>query len=591
MSELQASEVLCIPKRRRLTHSRIKNDDGQEILHLFYGEIELIFDEPDIAPLGEKLIEVEHFSGQEVMSWTSGVEWERVRELLQALLDSQVIKRQAEIPAAPADAFPKTLGLAPPGREPQTFTGADGKCPMITEEAFGRAFDLPNLEVVVPIYRIAHPAMDTDGRQIGENNVTPRTLFLDLPTQRRLCGYAGSRYHDELPMNVTALKHMAKRWPELLSLTEQSRVEIFRRLPPGDPAALRAGELHFLAVCQLASVGYVMVRGEHPVANGELDSGLSAMFRLVDGVRLVTNDLLRERLGGRGWETPVSAQSVADFAEHFAIYRGTHGVCAGPPALIDEYLKVLTGEASAPIEAEPPVTARLGDVDAAIDYALLGQRIEAAVRYLGNAQGLLHLRMRAAFAGQTPPSALQELVEVPLDAAHFPQLREDHPPLETFQLELEVCRWLFARAGQGLPARAEPAELDELDELDALMRLDAAAQEATQRRLAELLAFGLPPDKALAAPLSGQLAALLAESFALERRCLRVVEREQAALNERLRRPAGRQLTSADLAAYNRPRCGPAHYQLLADGLGLEVRSTSAATSFTYGGQTLTITD
>lgn len=585
MSELQSSEVLCIPKRRRMTQSRIKNEEGQEILHLFYGEVELIFDEPDLAPFGEKLMEVERFSGDEVVSWTSNSDWERIRELLQALIDQQVLKRYSEGAAEVEDTFPKKLGLAPADRQPRTFSGADGQCPMITEEAFGRAVDLPNLEVLVPIYRVAHPAMDTDGRQIGENNVTPRNLFLDLPTQRRLCGYAGSRYHDELPMNVTALKHMAKRWPELLSLTEQARLEIFRRLPPRDPAALIAGELHFLAVCQLATVGYVMVRGENPVANGELDSGLSAMFRLVDGVRLVTNDILREDVGAHGWDTPVSAQSIADYADRYAVYRGNHGVCAGPPALIEEYLRVLTGESPAPIQADPPVAERLGDVQAAIDYGLLGQRIEAAVRFLGNSQGLLHERMRLAYEGKATGSELQRLVEEPLDAERYPQLRDEHSVLETFQIELEVSRYLFARAADGLPTLVDKTSLDEH------LRLDQAAQETGTKRLAELLAFGLPADQQIAEPLCSELAAIIAESFALERRCLRLIEREQAKLNERLRRPNGRQLTSADLAAYNRPRCGPAHFQLLAEGLGLEVSSTSASTVFTYGGQSLTLTD
>src|SRR6185295_5756461 len=275
MAELQPSEVLCIPRRKRLTHGRFKNEDGQEILHLFYGEVELIFDEPDVAPVGEKLIEVERLRAEEAMAWSNAEPhaWEKIRDLLQALLDQNVLKRFADSPATGKESYPQKLGLAPEGREPRTFTGAEDRCPVLTEEGFGRAFDLSNLEVLVPIYRIAHPAMDTDGRQVGENNVTPRTLFLDLPTQRKLCSFPGSRYQDELPMNVTAMKHMAKRWPELLSLSEQFRDALHARLPPRDPASLRTGEVHFLAVCQLASVAYVMVRGVDPVANGQLDGG------------------------------------------------------------------------------------------------------------------------------------------------------------------------------------------------------------------------------------------------------------------------------------------------------------------------------
>jgi hypothetical protein len=587
MAELQPSEVLCIPKRRRLTHSRIKNDDGQEVLHLFYGEVELIFDEPDVAPLGEKLIEVERFRAEEAMAWSNGAphSWEKIRDLLQALLDQEVLKRISESVARGTETFPARLGLAPEDREPRTFSAHDDRCPVLSEEGFGRAFDLPNLEVLVPVYRIAHPAMDADGRQVGENNVTPRTLFLDLPTQRKVCNFPGSRNQDALPMNVTAMKHMAKRWPELLSLSEQFREALAARMPPRNPPALTAGEVHFLAVCQLAAVGYVMVRGTDPVPNGQLDGGLAAMFRLIDGVRLVTNDLVRARAGAHGCDTPLDAQGIADHAERYSVYRGLHGVCAGPPGLIDEYLRVTLGEASAPIQVEPTVGERLGDLEAAIDYGLLGQRIESVVRFFGSSQGLLHERLRVAFAGHSPRSELQERVEAPIDLAHYPLLRTDHTPVETFKLEISVSNWMFARAGEALPGKVDGASLDEV------MKLDPAAQAASQRQLAEFFAHALPADKAVGEPICGELAAVAADVFALERRCLRVLAREQAKLNERLRRRPGRTLTGVDLAAYNRPRNGPPLYATLAEGLGVSVTSEAASTVVRYGDRSLTFTD
>ncbi|MEZ4361896.1 MAG: hypothetical protein R3B48_17025 [Kofleriaceae bacterium] len=587
MAALEPNEVLSIPKRRRLTHSRIKNDEGQEILHLFYGEVELIFDEPDVAPVGEKLIEVERFRAEEAMAWSNDGphEWEKIRDLLQALIDQQVLKRVEESASDVADVFPQRLGLAPEDREPRTFSGHDPRCPALTEEAFGKAVELTNLEVLVPVYRIAHPALDTDGRQVGENNVTPRTLFLDLPTQRRLCGYAGSRYQNELPMNVTALKAMAKRWPELLSLTEQFRRALLARMPPRDPAKLCAGEVHYLAVCTLASVGYVMVRGVDPVPNGQLDGGLSAMFRLVDGVRLVTNDLVRVTPGAVGCDQPIDAQLIADHADRYSVYRGTYGVCAGPPALIDEYLRVLLGEASAPIEAEPSVADRLGDLDASIDYGLLGQRIESVVRFFGASQGLLHERLRVAFTGASSRSELQERVEAPVDSQHYPLLREDHPLVETFQRELDVSRWLYARAAEALPGLVDGTSLD------ASFALDPLAQATSSERLAAFFASALPADQLPAAPVLRELAAVAADVFALERRCLRLVGREQGKLNERLRRPPNPTLTGADLAAYNRPRFGPPLFATLAEGLGVTVTSDGTATVLRCGEHRLTLND
>ena len=588
MAELQPSEVLFIPKRRRLTHSRFKGEGGQEVLHVFYGEVELIFDEPDVAPVGEKLLEVERFRAEEAMAWSNAGPhaWEKIRDLLQALIDQNVLKRFSESPERTAETYPLRLGLAPEGREPQAFTGADAaRCPFLTQEAFGHQMDLANLEVLVPIYRIAHPAMDTDGRQVGENNAVPRTMFLDLPTQRRQCGYPGSRYQDELPMNVTALKNMTKRWPELLSLTEQLRQALTARMPPREPGKLRAGELHFHAICQLACAAYVLVRGENPVPNGQLDAGLAAAFRLIDGVRLVTNDLLRETPGRHGCETPVTAQGIADWAEKYAVYRGNHGVCAGPPGLIDEYLRVLFGETSAPIQVEPNAAERVGDMEAALDYGLLGQRIESVVRFFGASQGLLHERLRAAFQGHAPRTRLQERVEIPVDLEHFPLLRTDYPLVESFSLEREVDRWLFARAGEALPGKVDGASLDEV------MKLDPAAQATSQRQLAEFFAHALPADKAVSEPICGELAAVAADLFALERRCLRVVEREQGKLNERLRRQPGRALTNIDLGTYNRPRTGPPLYATLGEGLDVSVASTAASTVIRHGDRSLTFTD
>jgi hypothetical protein len=579
MTELQPTEVLYIPKRKRMTHARLKAEDGQDVLHVFYGDTELIFDEPDIAPFGEKLIEVEQFRAEDAMAWSNAEphSWEKIKELLQALLDQKVLGRFAEAPAGrPTEAYPQRLGEAPEGREPRAYSAHDDRCPVITEEAYGRAFDLGNLEVLVPIYRIAHAALDADGRQVGENNVSPRVLFLDLPTQRKLCSYPGSRYQHDLPMNVTAMKQMSRRWPELLSLTEQFRAAVVERMPPRDPTSRTAGELHFIAVCTLASVGYVMVRGVDPVPNGQLDGGLAAMFRLIDGVRLVTNDLVRSLPDAEGCETPVTAHEIAAYAERHDAYRGEHGVCAGPPALIDEYLRVLLGEEAAPIQVEPNVAARLGDIEAAIDYGLLGQRIESVVRFLGASQALLHERLRVAFEGKLPRTALQELVEAPVDAEHYPLLRTDLPLVETCQRELDLSRWLFARAGEALPGKVDAGSLDER------MAMDPAEQATSQRRLAELFA---------SEEICGELAAVAAAVFALERRCLRIVAREQTTLNQRLGRPPGRALTSVDLAAFTRPRNGPPLYATLAAALGISVTSDAATTVIRHGDRSLTFTD
>jgi hypothetical protein len=65
--------------------------------------------------------------------------------------------------------------------------------------------ELAYLELVIPIFRVAHIAIDEDGRQVGEANFFPKPLRLDIPTEWRTCHYPGTRYQSQ-PMNVTALK-------------------------------------------------------------------------------------------------------------------------------------------------------------------------------------------------------------------------------------------------------------------------------------------------------------------------------------------------------------------------------------------------
>ena len=318
MAALQPTDVLCIPQRRRFTRAMLTTEEGGEALHLFFGEKEIIFDEADLLPFGQKLFEVDRFKAEEATAWSSAApyDWERVRGLLEALMDEQIVKPYDGAAAATGQrrAFPETLGRAQPGQRPETYSAREAQgCPMTTQRMLGRAVDLSNLEVVLPVQRVAHPAVDTDGRQVGENNVVD-PLFLDLPTERRLCNYAGSRYHNQAPINYTALKAMTKRWPDLLSLTAQFRDAFFQRLPRLGPR-LVAGEVHQLAVTCLATVGYVMVRGVDPVPNGELDAGLAAMFRLIDGVRICTTELVRDTAGQHGCERLVTGKSIHDYAE------------------------------------------------------------------------------------------------------------------------------------------------------------------------------------------------------------------------------------------------------------------------------------
>jgi hypothetical protein len=113
----------------------------------------------------------------------------------------------------------------------------------------------------------------------------------------------------------------------------------------------------------------------------------------------------------------------------------------------------------------------------------------------------------------------------------------------------------------------------------------------SKRRLAEFFAHALPPETAVGEPICSVLASVAADVFALERRCLRALAREQGKLNERLKRPPGSALTNADLEPFTRPRNGPALFMMLAQGLGVAVTSDATSTVVRCGDRSLTFTD
>ena len=584
MADLQRTDVLFVPNRRRLTHAMLAGPEGKEALHIFYGAKEIVFREPRMMPFGHSLLTVERFRAEEATTWSGKdpYDWDQVRGMLEALLSEEILKRfdEAQATSHATRTFPARLGRAPEDRKPETYSSLVDTTPSITRRTLGRAMELSNLEVVLPVHRVAHPALDEDGRQVGENNVNDN-LFLDLPTERKICNYAGTRYQAEGPINSTALKAMMRRWPELLSLTEQFRTAFLKRIPL-QAEKMSAGELQLLCTACAASVAYLMVRGENPVANGKLDGGLAGTIRLIDGVRITTTQMIRDTAGNHTCDRPCTGKSVGDYAEQHSLFLDRYGVCAGPQVLVDEYLNVLIDGVNAPIQTEPDFAARVGNLDAGIDYGLYALRNESVIRAYGVELGFLHEKLRDAFAKHAaPPSKLRELIEIPIDQKHYPVLRADHPLHETLEMDFRVSRWMFERAGAGLPAGI-------LGSIDDLRRIDLAPWAANKERLSEFLSKAAPDFGAMPGPLREEVLAVAIHCFALDRVCLRAVEYEQQKINDRLGRKPGGPLSSDDFAAYSR-RSTPVLPRVLAEGLGVAITTSAREVTLAKDGKAVSL--
>ncbi|MEZ4362677.1 MAG: hypothetical protein R3B48_20970 [Kofleriaceae bacterium] len=375
-SQLEATDRLYVPNRKRFLLNYLTTEEGGRALRIDYGLKEVTFDEVHLFPFAESLVKQASFTGSEATTWGPGYPWEELAPLLEALVEEGIIKRGDGADEQPAG------GLVPsplaPSRCPFARSWSTAECEGITRDIGGRAVEIGHLEAVMPVHRIAHVALDGDDRQVGEANVFPPALRLDRETEWRTCQYAGSRYRDESPMNITALKAMIKHWKAMMVTMLAVREHLWKRL--GSPETWSVGDLHTFSSVVLALPAYQLVKGGGHTPQRPLHPVLSSLFRITDGIRMTTYEmlfLLSEK--PRHPDDLMTAAELYSYAETHGVFISDTGVCAGPKPLIDEFLAVAVD--GTPIEGTeglvlaPEVQSLLAELPEVIDYGLLGLQV------------------------------------------------------------------------------------------------------------------------------------------------------------------------------------------------------------------------
>lgn len=372
--------VLEAPKRVLLQHG--KGETGADELVLFYGDKEVSFDEPHLFAFAETLAQQTSFRAADAAAWGDGLQWPEVRDCLSALLEAGIL-----VPAAQAAPPPPLTDRSRPSPLPPAVAQAPfswNDLEAITRDLAGHAVEPGWLELVVPVFRVAHMTLDADDRQVGEANVFPRALRLDRPTEWMACTYRGTRYLDPRPMNVTAMKAMRAHWTEMMMALAFIRDAYLTRCP--QPAGrLTIGAIERLATLVLAVPTYQLVKANMPVAGGELHPALSSLFRVTDGLRLVMHQMLFVPVGEPTMppDTPMTAAQILDYAERNFAFHSETGVCAGPRHFVQAFLDVLVEgrqpEILAGFEFSPSVAAALAEIEEAFAYGLEALRAHAVL--------------------------------------------------------------------------------------------------------------------------------------------------------------------------------------------------------------------
>ena len=362
---LRPDTPLALPWHKRVVVQRSVGANGAALLHFFHGDKEIEFEEPELFGFAETLAVTPRFLAGDAVAWGTGLDWPRVQPLLEELLAAGILRPADTVaPRAPLADGARVSPLPP---APATRARTWDECAAITTELAGRALESGYLELVVPVFRVAHMALDADGRQVGEANVFPPALRLDAPTRWRTCIYPGTRHQSERPMNVTALKAMRTHWPAMMALLLRVRAAYLERFPAAREG-WTVGHLERLATCVLGLPSVLLLRAPGRVANGALHPALSSLFRVTDGLRMVMHQMLFVPLAEPTLapDTPLSAADILAYAERNYSFHSEHGVCAGPHGMIAGFLAVLVdgrlpvaGDAAHPGE---PAAAAAGDV-------------------------------------------------------------------------------------------------------------------------------------------------------------------------------------------------------------------------------------
>lgn len=382
---LTGTEELIFPFNKRAIVQYAHNDVGALELRIFYDDKEISFDEPKLFAFGETLTQQTRFMAEATTLWGPGYPWSQIKPLLEQLLAEGVLQHASQF-EADASKTPARNALTPsplpPAATDQQHLWQD--CETISQRLTGLTLPLAYLELVVPVFRIAHITLDAEGRQVGEANVFPPALRLDVETEWRTCPYPGSRYLDERPMNVTALRSMSNYWPQMMASLLPIRDAYLQRYPQMREN-WTVGGIEALSASVLAVVTYPLIRSDQPLENGQLHPALASLFRVSDGLRMVTHQMMLVPVGEPTIpaNTPITSREIYDYSERNYAFSSTHGVCAGPKTMIEDFLNVLiNGVPSKEAEGiilEPAVLDALNDVEVALDYGLLGLQAHAAM--------------------------------------------------------------------------------------------------------------------------------------------------------------------------------------------------------------------
>jgi hypothetical protein len=275
------------------------------------------------------------------------------------------------------------------------------------------------------------------------------------------------------------------------------------------------------------------------------------MFRVTDGVRMVMHTMLYTSIDEPALppDAPMTSAEIYAYAERNALFHSDYGVCAGPRAMIEEFLRVLVDgkpiNDAESVVLDEPVQAALDDLEAAFDYCLHGLQVHAVVFSLWPAMRYTYEQLLALVA-TWPGERTATLIALQERLARSVQYLQALTGLTADEYRVSLGRVygdMYAQCAHALGSTSAEATLAAC----LAPRWTSQQAEATERLRAVLRQRCCPAGVADSTALAS-LVTILMDYLRQEQAIVRAAGTIQQRINRLLGRPAARQpLTAFDL--------------------------------------------
>jgi hypothetical protein len=220
-----------------------------------------------------------------------------------------------------------------------------------------------------------------EGRQIGETNSAPTAFYRPVPTQFHEAHLDGSRAGYSI--NLTALQHIMRLWPDLLSFIGVIRQLTMQRLGVTHNK-LTTFEMYLVAFAGISVPAYMSRRKADPKSDLNISLVVADQYKLIAGVFMMVRHMLERGYSDLTKTTQLTGAELFDYCDQHGLFlapTGAKTACGGAKRkiieLIDHVINGSNNELAITAAAQDSLD-QLGDPQAFMDYVLAAAELEVS---------------------------------------------------------------------------------------------------------------------------------------------------------------------------------------------------------------------